>query len=373
MLSRPARPRDCTPAAVGRESMPSAVGPLVPETGIPLTPFPHADSSLDRAAATVRARYSAVFGSGPLVPLGNRGGFSGARLWRGDTVAGPFCLRAWPPAETLSRVQGRHRLMALARAAGLSFIPTVFPAADGATAVGAAGRLWEMTEWLPGVADFAERPSRPRLAAACTSLARLHRAWEAAGETAGPCPAVRRRLDLLREWLDLVRAGWQPFASPAAGGPVREVAERAWRLLPAQLAGLPDLLEPWLAGTRPLQPCLCDVWHDHLLFEGDRLTGIVDYGAVKMDHVAVDLARLLGSLVGDDADGWDVGIAAYRAVRPLAADEEELARVLDRAGTLLGAANWLRRLYRECEDFEDLAAVAGRLRTLVERIERWTA
>jgi Ser/Thr protein kinase RdoA (MazF antagonist) len=319
----------------------------------------------------VRARYPAVFGSGPLVPLGNRGGFSGARLWRGDTAAGPFCLRAWPPAETLERMQSRHRLLALARAAGLSFVPAVFPAADGSTVVAAAGRLWEMTEWLPGIADFAERPSRQRLAAACTALARLHQAWQTAGKTAGPCPAVRRRLDFLREWLDLLHTGWQPFASPAAEGPVRDAAERAWRLLPARLASLPDLLERWSAYPRPLQPCLCDVWHDHLLFEEDRLTGIVDYGAVKVDHIAVDLARMLGSLVGDDAAGWSEGLAAYRAVRPLAADEEELARVLDRAGILLGAANWLRRLYHEGQVFEDLAAVAGRLRTLVERIERW--
>ncbi len=334
---------------------------------------PPAAPPLDQAAALVRTRYPAVFGSGPLVPLGNRGGFSGARLWRGDTPAGSFCLRAWPPAEALPRVQSRHRLMTLARAAGLSFVPVVFPALDRFTVVSEAGRLWEMTEWLPGRADFAEHPSRPRLAAACIALARLHRAWEQARETPGPCPAVRRRLDLLREWLDLVRTGWQPLASPTAREPVRAVAERAWRLLPARFQDLPQLLERWSAGSWPLQPCLCDVWHDHLLFDGDRLVGIVDYGAVKVDHVAVDLARLLGSLVGDDAAGWEHGLAAYRAVRPLTPEEEELARVLDRAGTLLGAANWLRWLYHEGRDFEDLAAVAGRLRALVERIERWPA
>jgi Ser/Thr protein kinase RdoA (MazF antagonist) len=120
-----------------------------------------------------------------------------------------------------------------------------------------------------------------------------------------------------------------------------------------------------------LQPCLCDLWHDHLLFDGDRLTGIVDYGAVKVDHVAVDLARLLGSLVGDDADRWEEGFRAYRAVRPLSPDEERLAGVLDRAGTLLGAANWLRWLFHEGRTFDDLEAVANRLRSLMERIERW--
>ncbi len=113
------------------------------------------------------------------------------------------------------------------------------------------------------------------------------------------------------------------------------------------------------------------MWHDHILFDGDRLSGIVDYGAIKVDHVAVDLAQLLGSLVGDDTESWTHGLAAYRTVRPLAPEEEELARVLDRAGTLLGMANWLRWLYQERRPFDDIPAVAGRLRTLVERVERW--
>src|SRR5206468_3640782 len=124
-----------------------------------------------------------------------------------------------------------------------------------------------------------------------------------------------------RVWNDLVRGGWRPFPSTPAVDPVRPVAERAWRLLPPHLGQLPGLLEPWLSGARPLQPCLCDPWHDHVLFDGDRLTGIVDYGAAKVDHVSVDLARLLGSLVGDDADAWQRGLGAYRSVRPLAPDE----------------------------------------------------
>ena len=91
-----------------------------------------------------------------------------------------------------------------------------------------------------------------------------------------------------------------------------------------------------------LQPCLCDVWHDHVLFEGDAVTGLVDYGGVKVDNVATDLARLLGSLAGDDPVLRDAGLRAYSRLRPLSLAEEALVPVLDRTGTLLGIANWLR-------------------------------
>ncbi len=110
---------------------------------------------------------------------------------------------------------------------------------------------------------------------------------------------------------------------------------------------IPGLLRRWRTRIWPLQPCLCDVWHDHILFDEDYVTGIVDYGAMKIDHPVVDVARLLGSLVEDDAAGWATGLAAYRQVRPFTDEEEELAPVLDATGTTLGASVWLRRLYHE--------------------------
>ena len=80
---------------------------------------------------------------------------------------------------------------------------------------------------------------------------------------------------------------------------------------------------------------------------------------------------MLGSLVGDDQGGWQVGLKAYREVRPLSGEEEAQATVLDRTGTVLGAANWLRWLYHDGRSFDDPAAVARRLAVLVERMERW--
>jgi homoserine kinase type II len=338
------------------------------ESATPFGPPP----ALDRAAAEVLARYPAFLRQSAPVPLGNRGGFSGVRLWRIEAGAGVLCLRAWPPHETLPRVHYRHALTARARSHGLHFVPAVLPALDGDTAVGHAGRWWEVEEWLPGRADYHEYPSRPRLEEACRALAHLHGAWEKLAESApAPCPAVARRLECLREWRELLRTGWHPLTAADRSDPLRPLAERAWRLLGRRADAVPGRLRPWAARPCRLQPCLCDLWHDHLLYEGERLTGLVDYGAVKVDHPAVDLARLLGSLVADDAAGWSAGLRAYREVRPLAEDEAELARALDETGAVLGVANWLRWLYEERREFEDRTAARRRLAVLVERIEGW--
>jgi len=318
----------------------------------------------------VCTRYGPSFPAGSLVYLGNSGGFSGARLWRGDGPLGPFCLRAWPAGETVARALGRHRLMIHARSQGLAWVPEVFATTDGSTVLEAAGRVWEMTAWLPGRADFSSAPTRARLQAACAALAHLHRAWEDFAEPAAPCPAVDRRLGLLTTCEAFLRSAPRPSAGDLLLHPLAAVMQRAWRVVPPRLAEIPELLSPWRTFCEPVQPCLCDVWHDNLLFMGDRLGGIVDYGSVKIDHVAVDLARLLGSLVGDDATGWTVGLAAYRAVRPLTDRAEGLGRALDRTGLVLAAANWLVRLATEPREAEELARAVHRLEGLLERMER---
>src|SRR5262249_37888513 len=119
------------------------------------------------------------------------------------------------------------------------------------------------------------------------------------------------------------------------------------------------------------QPCLCDVWHDHVLFEGDVVTGLVDYGGVKLDHVAVDLARLLGSMAGDSAELRNAGLRAYKRFRPISWEEEALVTVLDETGTVVALATWLKWLYVDGISFEDPAGVAQRMAALVRRVEKW--
>jgi homoserine kinase type II len=330
-----------------------------------------APAPLELAAREVLQRYSRRLRPTSLIALGNAGGFSGAVLWRVESAQATACLRAWPVGRTVAELDSVHTLIAHARDRGLHFIPAIHSADDGSKCIVHGGRLWELSSWQPGRADFDSNRSLQRLHSACVALAQVHAAWSQSRPARGPCPGVLRRLRRFREWNDLNASGWRgPLQSPC-DGLIYPVAYRAWTALIRHAPCIPALLQPWTAGSLHLQPCLCDVWHDHLLFDGDTLTGLIDFGAVKMDHVAVDLARLLGSLVRDDRDAWSVGLGAYREVRGLGSEEEALAVVLDRTGTILGAANWLLWLYRDRREYDDAAGVTRRLEALVARMEAW--
>jgi Ser/Thr protein kinase RdoA (MazF antagonist) len=321
-------------------------------------------TDLTVAAQAVLARYPAPLGAGPIVHLGNHGGFSGASLWR---IGGSVCLRAAPLAlQDPAPLVAIHRLMLAARSEDLRFVPTIFTSLDSTTVQQHAGRLWELMEWLPGRASYHKSPSSLKLQSACTALGRLHRCWERFME---PQPAL-----LPAVWRRLRHAHVRGLGEVAVGSadPARAALERALWVLPPRLQQLPDILLPyWSRQYARLQPCLCDVWHDNLLFDGERLTGLVDYAAVRPDHVAGDLARLLGSLVEDDEDGWREGLVAYSRQRPLSQEDEALARVLDVTGTVVAAVNWVWRLNDPTCIIENRAAAARRLETLLGRIERW--
>lgn len=325
---------------------------------------------IDQHVRPVAAMYRPAVAGARWTALGSAGGFSGARLWRGVSADGQaFCLKVHPPAADAGRLERViHRWMATARAAGLDFVPAVERTRDGRTAVELSGRTWDVTAWMPGTADFNEGPSDAKLRAAVTAVARIHAAW-ATERAMGPCPAAARRWKALREWEELLRTGWRPRFEPA--DPVRPHAESAWALLPRLLPRVGPALRYWLTEPVPVQPCLCDVWHDHVLFDGDRVTGVLDFAAAKVDHAAVDLARLLGSLVPDDPERTEAAIRAYQAVRPL--PQSELVSLLDVTGVVIGVMNWLRWLYHERRVYPDREAVSRRLEGLIQRLQWMSA
>lgn len=310
-------------------------------------------SELEPVRHDVVARYGCVPAPLRWVALGPAGGFSGASLWRGDASGEPvFALKAWPPRMSADRLAGIHRLMA--RASHLSFIPRVHRTHDGATVVEAAGRAWDLTTWMPGEPD--SRPTPARLASACAAVAAVHAAWRPASPTIAPCPGIRRRLDLLMQGSTLVAAD-----NHSRGSLSRQVFVTA--LLHAECE-----LRPWEHRPVRLQPCLCDVWGAHVLYAGNSVTGLIDYGAVKEDHVAVDLARLLGDVAGDDPDRFESGLDAYRTAGGVLDVSDEFVRLLDRTGALCAVVFWLHRLGEP--HLKDSTTAQTRLEKVIARVNR---
>lgn len=308
-------------------------------------------------------------------------GFSGALILCVHHAGQRWCLRRWPqhglPRRRLTALH--HFVQSLSRA-GIVEVAVPATSRKGESLVLHQGRLWQLEPWMPGRADFHESPSDQKLQSAMQALARLHRAAaqydppEAARtwfdrHQAAPSPACRERLGII--------AHWSPSRCQTALRNLMSDANEAFRRLALevlqQYESLRDHIEPQLQaqsrmGYR-LHPCLRDVWHDHLLFTGQKLTGLIDLSAARKESVAADLSRLLGSLLSDDRARWEFALDCYHDVRPLTTDERKLIRVLDRSGVLLSGLTWItRRLQGELTD-DQLPRVIERLEVLRQRLD----
>lgn len=306
--------------------------------------------------------------------LAGAGGFSGARLWRLTTPAGELCLRCWPAEHPdRDRLQWIHRVLRATWQAGFQRLPDPLPSIAGETIVEHAGHLWEVTPWLPGVADYHDRPSPVRLGAALAALAEFHQAAQAGADlkdlrVAAPSPSIAQRLAQLRS---LVAGGCDEIRralATSAQDPHRDAAVEIRRCFSIAAPRVDDDLGRAATIRVDLQPVIRDVWHDHVLFQGDQVSGIVDFGSLRVDTVALDISRLLGSLVGDDREQWSIGLAAYEQVRPLSEEDRSLVAAGDASTVLLSGMNWLRWLYVDRRQFGDSARVHARLTEIVRRL-----
>jgi Ser/Thr protein kinase RdoA (MazF antagonist) len=314
--------------------------------------------------------------------LGAAGGFSGAMFWRLQTPHRLLCLRRWPrehpPTERLEFIQA---VLWHVNQEGFRLAPLPLETRTRAGYVRHAEHLWELTPWMPGAANYTTAPSAAKLRAALVALGEFHRAAAAfplpvSGHVASP--GIARRLELLQslitgEFETIKQAVKRAAAVQAADNAIAdgEITVAAQRLLELFPRAAPEVLAMLRQASRikaPLQPCVCDIWHDHVLFEGEQVSGLIDFGAMRAETVAADVARLLGSLVGDDPAGWKAGLAAYESVRPLSEAEAVLVSALDQSGVLLGGMNWLRWIYVEGRVFEDRSAVLARLTHLGTRL-----
>jgi Ser/Thr protein kinase RdoA (MazF antagonist) len=307
--------------------------------------------------SAVVARYGPAVAGLNWAPVG--GGFSGAVVWCGTDDAGTpvFALKAWPLDYPAARLRAVHARVALL--SHLEFVPRVHLTREGDGVVEVGGRAWDLTAWAAGEPERGA-PTLARATAAAAMLATVHSAWRTAAPVVAPCPAVLRRLRVLAAW-DAARHARR--AQPS--GPLGEAVRRAVELIPSRLAATRAALETWAARRVPLQTCLVDVWPEHVRFDGDRVAGLIDFGAVQDDHIGADLARLFAGFPGQDR--IPAALDAYRSAGGHFGEPDAFVRLLADTGVVCAAAAWLLRV-RTGSIPPDRAAVAARLHVLLDHL-----
>ncbi len=349
--------------------------------------------------------------TGGIVPVA--GGFSGAGIWRVQAPRGELCLRRWPQsAAAAKRLTGINHVLQQAADAGCDFLALPIATTDnspgrGLTFLQLAGHVWGLEPWLAGEAELSPVVSAQHVQAALSALAQFHVVTFDCGksemQTSASQPFLPQAQRITERLQTLRLAGDQVPALQAAMGRSGQDS-LAIDLLPAGISFLErlptaideaeSLLQRAIVVEEPnsQQPCLGDVWREHVLFQraegnGVKVSGIVDYGAMAYGDVAWDICRLLASYAEESPlaalsqrgvaepsqpqKTWQAGLNAYRAIRPLTeADAIRLAGYRAVSAVLSGL-NWLRWIFLEQRSFDQPAAVLRRFNACEARLRHF--
>ena len=294
-------------------------------------------------------------------PLGNAGGFSGAQFWKLQTPRGELCLRQWPRSHpSADRLNWIHAILRHAASHGCEFLPTPIQTVSDESLVEMDAVLFELTPWLPGCSDLASSGCEQKLRAAVQSLAKFHEVTRDFSSTSNS-PGIAQRGTITAK---LVQGELQQLANAArssVANPFHAECDTIVQLASPHVESLQQKLRIMVEVETTVQPCVRDVWHDHFLFVKDDVTGLIDFGAMQVDTVATDLARLLGSLDRHHVDVWSKGISAYRECRELTDFDVQFIRTFHASNVILSGLNWVRWLLVDRRSFENLTGVRQRL------------
>lgn len=330
----------------------------------------------------VLSRYNLDWQAATIVPLNGPGGFSGARIWRVQVDNRHLALRCWPnPASDYQRLAGLHQLLEHTWRLGVTQIAVPLRTSYGESLLQIDGEMWQLEPWMPGAADFHRQPSRARLAATMRVLGRWHIAaksfspnqqhlhWFATQE-AVCSPGLRERAETLSQASQIKLPQYREALSGYPASALRQPLEKICLHLSHHGTRILHKLHHNSNLRTPIQPALRDIWHDHLLFTGNELTGLIDASACRSESVVTDLARVLCSLLRDDRAEWDFALQCYQEVRPLSLTELQLLPVFDQSAVLLSGVTWLEWLLIQRRTFANSEQVLRRLKEVVGRMER---
>ena len=310
-------------------------------------------------------------------PLGNAGGFSGSAIWKISSNEQQFCLKRWPESfRDRERIDWIHRVIVFAAANGCPEVVKPLASKTGTTYVEHNHCYWELTPWVAASTTLDNSATTESIHSAVNVIARFHQAtarFHFNFATSRNASIVVENLRALDAKLLKIEQGFSQQPNYLE----RRQFEFFRSQAPVLANRLASQLVPLAQNLVPVQPVIRDLRAEHLFIdENQTAVALIDFGAMQIDSVACDLARLSSSLGIFDAvevqelyntyckDRYS-GLASPAQTKV----ELELLNQFLLAIPVVSIANWMNWLFVEHRQFESKEDINNRLQKLFTNFE----
>jgi len=275
-------------------------------------------------------------------------GLSNAVVYKIESYRQVAALKRWPLAWDRKRLAEIHRFQKFLSRDPESFTPQLLEWSHGDTLLETDQGCWELSDWRPGKPlETIGLVSDAQLIACAQGIARLHEGCRRYGVQVHVAPGLTQRRDGLMRLLGEPHRALhrllpivESHRAQASSTMLLELATRAQRVA----ASAVDAWEGWSRTPVQCSWVLRDLWREHLLFRGEALTGILDFGAARIDWPGLDLIRALGTLMLDSDPRWSLALAQYVQRQPSIELDLGIAKWVHRVSVSLSAMQWLEWL-----------------------------
>jgi Ser/Thr protein kinase RdoA (MazF antagonist) len=245
--------------------------------------------------------------------------FTGKLVAQVETNEGTRRLARYPQVDRRSLVRALGYQESI-HGAGCGRVPNVYPARGGLIFEDEGAGAWSVTDWALGSArdDTANWSTNmfEQLGAAVGDLHRFGRTQLPHG-AAPKTPPEQYWTSDWRGFEEWARRSWSELTEDSDIRTATALAELR-RAVDDGLTRMSGLLE--IPATSPTVTH-DDLWTEHILWEGDELTGIIDLDGLDAGAAAGDVAALLSDFADMEPRRCGAVVRGYRALAELSRDE----------------------------------------------------
>ncbi|MFN6051831.1 MAG: aminoglycoside phosphotransferase family protein, partial [Planctomycetia bacterium] len=220
--------------------------------------------------------------------------------------------------------------------------------------------LWECAKWVPGESlDYQKEKSY--LYNAFEVLADFHHALSTikAEKSLASCPLLKRRsiLNDFHEYMLKVK--------------IREIESDFMKEVVHLMAGLLPVVLPKferINDSKSVQWCWGDSRLANFIFNNQKVVGIIDFEAMKVNPLEADFARLMADFEPWEDSNWQKALKAYDDFGSL---DVSLAKFYCLSGLACALVRWAKWLTIPCDSIQLNQQRLIRGNEILERLNKW--